>query len=40
MKADLEALEKKIKAASAERMLIIEEKTKKDIRDIINRLGF
>ncbi|MGB5986037.1 MAG: response regulator [Desulfobacterales bacterium] len=38
--ADLEALEAKIKAASAERMLIVEENAQEKVKDIIKRLGF
>lgn len=37
--ADIEALEKKIKDASARRMLIVVEETEKRIRDVIRRVG-
>ena len=37
--ADLEALEKKIKDASARRMLIVEKETEERIKDVIQRLG-
>lgn len=37
--ADIEALEKKIKDASARRMLIVEKETEKRIQDVIGRMG-
>jgi DNA-binding NtrC family response regulator len=37
--ADIEALEKKIKEASARRMLIVEKKTEERIKDVIRRIG-
>lgn len=37
--ADIEALEQKIKAASARRMLIVEKETEKRIQEVINRTG-
>lgn len=37
--ADIEALEKKIKEASARRMLIVEKETEKRIKDVIRRIG-
>ncbi len=37
--ADIEALERKIKDASARRMLIVEKETEERIRDIIRRTG-
>ena len=37
--ADIEALEKKIKDASARRMLIVEKKTEERIKDVIRRIG-
>ncbi|MEJ2157133.1 MAG: response regulator [Desulfobacteraceae bacterium] len=37
--ADIEALEKKIKDASARRMLIVEKETEERIRDLIRRFG-
>jgi DNA-binding NtrC family response regulator len=37
--ADIEALEKKIKEASARRMLIVEKKTEERIKDVIRRFG-
>ena len=37
--ADLEALEKKIKDASARRMVIVEKETEERIKDVIQRLG-
>lgn len=37
--ADMEALEKKIKEASARRMLIVEKETEKRIKDVIRRIG-
>jgi len=38
--ADIEALEAKIKAASARRMLIVEEQTQQTVKDIVKRMGF
>ncbi len=37
--ADIEALEKKIKDASARRMLIVEKETEDRIKDVIRRVG-
>ena len=37
--ADIEALEKKIKDASARRMLIVEKETEGRIKDVIRRIG-
>ncbi len=37
--ADIEALEKKIKDASARRMLIVEKETEGRIKDVIRRMG-
>lgn len=37
--ADIEALEKKIKEASARRMLIVEKKTEERIKDVLRRCG-
>ena len=37
--ADIEALEKKIKEASARRMLIVEKQTEARIKDMIRRIG-
>lgn len=37
--ADLEALEKKIKDASARRMLIVEKETEDRIKDVLRRVG-
>jgi DNA-binding NtrC family response regulator len=37
--ADIEALEKKIKEASARRMLIVEKETEERIKDVIRRVG-
>jgi DNA-binding NtrC family response regulator len=37
--ADIEALEKKIKDASARRMLLVEKKTEERVKDVIRRMG-
>ena len=37
--ADIEALEKKIKDASARRMLIVEKETEERIKDVMKRMG-
>lgn len=37
--ADIEALEKKIKDASARRMLLVEKETEERIKDVIRRIG-
>jgi FixJ family two-component response regulator len=37
--ADIEALEKKIKEASARRMLIVEKQTEERIKKMIGRIG-
>ena len=38
--ADLQALEEKIKAARARRMLIVEKETDQKVKSIVSRLGF
>jgi DNA-binding NtrC family response regulator len=37
--ADIEALEKKIKDASARRMLLVEKQTEERVKDVIRRMG-